>query len=194
MNRTGRNPQPGVLMAAILICAFLIGAVTVSAQSDIPVSIGQNVTGEVTADAPAVVYTIEVAAAQSITLQVLAITPGFTPTFRVSDPSGVVVLDTANPGTQTIAQGAPNLAGGVQYTIEVTSANGTPGQFLISVQPGAPLAPPQPLTPGQPLFGTVDAQDDAPGVFFQRMESDVLLVTVQRRRADFGSGDRAAGC
>ncbi len=169
--------QRWVLIAS-LIAIFLVGTLTISAQGT-PITIGENETGNVTDAGSAVSYTLTVAAPMSVNVQVLAITPGFAPNFRMIDPGGIVVLDTSNPGTQTIVQGTPNLSSPGAYTIEVRSANGATGQFLISVQPGAPLAPPQPLTPGLPLNGTVSPQNTRQAYSFSGLQTDVLLLTVR---------------
>ncbi len=156
----------------------LILSSAVSAQTATPIQIGENITGTLTDPALPTSFTVEVGAPQSINVQVLAITPELAPTFRVLDPGGIVILDTANPGTQTIAQGAPNLASVGTYTIEVTSANQTTGQFLISVQAGAPLASAQPLALGQPVSGTVSPQATRQAYSFPASATDVLLLTV----------------
>ncbi|MEO8393764.1 MAG: hypothetical protein ABI700_12305, partial [Chloroflexota bacterium] len=170
-----------------LICVFLVGVLAINAQAaPTPINIGENKTGEVTDASSAVEYAVTVAAPQSISIQVLAITPGFAPTFQVLDPGGIVVLDTANPGTLTIAQGSPSLSSPGSYTIAVKTSNGTPGQFLISVQAGAPLAPPTPLTPGQPLTGSVDAQNARLAYSFSGMTTDVLALVVRSSAPDSG--------
>jgi hypothetical protein len=170
-----------------LICVFLVGVLAVSAQAaPTPINIGENKTGEVTDANTPVQYAVAVGAPQSISIQVLAITPGFAPTFQVLDPGGIVVLDTANPGTLTIAQGTPSLSSPGSYTIEVKASNGTAGQFLISVQAGAPLAPPTPLTPGQPINDTVNPQTSRKAYSFSGSPSDVLALVVRSAAPDSG--------
>ncbi|MFN8452124.1 MAG: SH3 domain-containing protein [Anaerolineae bacterium] len=180
MRAAKRSLRRGLLSVLIFCFAILLGVVSVSAQTPAtPITIGENKTGSVTDPSVGVPFTLAVAAPQSVNIQVLAISLGFAPTFRVIDPGGIVVLDAANPGTQTVAQGSPNLSSPGAYTIEVFSANNTIGQFLISVQPGAPLAPPQPLTPGQPVNGTVNSQTTRQAYSFAGLSNDVLLLTVR---------------
>ena len=175
------------MVISVLVWLFLIGVIAVGAQAvTTPITLGENKTGSLADANSAALYSIEVGAPQSVIVLVLAVTPGFAPTFRVLDPGGVVVLDTANPGTQNIAQSAPNLSSSGTYTIEVRSANNSAGQFLISVQPGAPLTPGQALTPGTALNGSVDGQTTRQAYSFSGSASDVLLLTV---RVD----DREAG-
>ena len=89
------------LSVAMLLWAFLISTLTVSAQANAtPINVGENKAGEVVdLDVP-VRYSLTVGAPMSVNLQVLAITSGFAPNFRVLDPIGVVILDSANASTQ----------------------------------------------------------------------------------------------
>jgi uncharacterized protein YraI len=158
---------------------LLVGTLSVAAQGNpTPITIGENKTGSIDSVGTSTRYTLSVAAPMSVNIQILAISSGFAPNFRVVDPGGIVILDAANPGTQTIAQGSPNLSSPGSYTIEVFSANATSGQFLISVQPGAPLAPPQALSPGQPLNGAVNSQTSRQAFSFSGTPNDVLLLVV----------------
>ncbi|MBI1257292.1 MAG: SH3 domain-containing protein [Chloroflexi bacterium] len=171
----------------LLSCVFLFSVLAVSAQATpTPINVGENKTGEVTDASSAVAYAVAVGAPQSISVQVLAITPGFAPTFQVIDPGGIMILDTANPGTLTIAQGTPSLSSAGSYTIEVKSANGTTGQFLISVQAGAPLAPPTALTPGQPVNDTVNTQATRKAYSFSGSPTDVLALIVHSSTPNSG--------
>ncbi|MBK8019827.1 MAG: SH3 domain-containing protein [Chloroflexi bacterium] len=84
-------------------------------------------------------------------LQVLAITPGFAPAFRVlgaDDDS--VLFEVANADAQNIARGIVNLPAAT-YIVEVRSANNTPGQYLISPQPNAPLPTATPISTTVPM-------------------------------------------
>lgn len=162
-----------------LTFVFLLGAVTVSAQAAEPITIGENKTGQIVDAQTPARYSIQLASPMSIQVQVLAISQGLAPTFRVLDPSGVVILSATNPGTQTIVQGSPNLSTSGVYTIEVNSANGATGQFLLSVQAGAPLAPPQPLTPGVALNGSLNQQNSRLAYSFTGVPNDILLLLVR---------------
>ncbi len=167
-----------LLLITALLCAVLSGGVSAQ-ESATPVAVGENQSGQVTDTSGVALFTLTVAAPMSVNLQVLAITPGFAPTFRILDPNGVVVLDAANPGTQTIAQAMPDFSSPGTYIIEVRSANDAPGQFLISVQTGAPLAPPQPLSAAQPIEGVVSAQNTRQAYSFSGSSDDVLVLTVR---------------
>ncbi|MFN8561905.1 MAG: SH3 domain-containing protein [Anaerolineae bacterium] len=171
--------QSGFAIVA-LICLFLIGAIVVSAQTaPTPITIGENQIGTITDTTEGVQFSLSAAAPTSVEIQVLAISPGFAPMFRILDPTGIVVLDATGSSTQTIATGVPNLSSPGSYTIEVSSANGTPGQFLISVQPGTPLAPPPPLVLGETRSGSVDSDETREAYAFSASESEILLLTVR---------------
>ncbi len=159
--------------------ALVLGVVMVNAQAPTPINIGENQTAQIVDAQLPVRFTLSAASPLSVQLQVLAISPGLAPTFRVLDPGGVVILTAANSGTQTIVQGTPNLASPGAYTIEVSSANGATGQFLISAQAGAPLAPPQPLASGQPLNATLNALNARQAFSFAGSNSDIMLLLVR---------------
>ncbi len=180
LQQTRRRSASISITVVTFICLFFMGSLRLGAQAaGTPINIGENKTGQVLDAAVPVQYSVTVAAPMSINVQLLAITPGFAPDFRVLDPSGLIILDGGNPGTQTIVQGVPNLSSPGVYIIEVRSANNTPGQYLISVQPGAPLAPPQTLTPGFPLNGLVSAQTTRQAYSFSGTSSDVQLLSVR---------------
>ena len=75
---------------------------------------------------------------QVIDIQVLAITQGFAPALRLYAPSEVLIQSATNSAMATAAHlTGLELASGI-YRVEVASANGMPGQFVIGVQAGSP--------------------------------------------------------
>lgn len=162
----------------VLALLLLTGAVA-SAQGGTPLAIGENKAGAVDVAGAAVPFSVSVAAPQSVNIQVLAISQGFSPTFRVLDPNGLVVLDVPPSSIGTTAQGSPSLSSSGSYTVEVRGANNSTGQFLISLQPGAPLLPPEPLTLGQAVNGTVDPQTTRRAYSFSGSEEEGLLLSVR---------------
>ncbi|MEP7291640.1 MAG: SH3 domain-containing protein, partial [Chloroflexota bacterium] len=166
------------LFVVALSLLLLTGTGSVGAQETTPIGVGENKTGNLSDTSPEVSYSIAVGAPQSIQVQALAISVGLAPTFRVLDPGGVVVLDAANTGAQTIVQGSINLASPGAYVIAVRAANGASGQFLLSIQAGAPLAAPQMLTLGQALDGTLNGQTTRQAYAFSGSQSDALLLRV----------------
>lgn len=165
----------GIFALLIMLC---LGVVGVSAQAGTPLAVGQNATGETTATNAVARFTLQVTQPQTVVLQVLGITPGFAPSFTVIDPSGIQVQSVPNAGGPTTVQTPTSLSGIGAYTIEVTSASGVPGQFLISAQPGAPIQPPQPIQVGQSMTGQVSAAAVRQAYSFISVQTEVLLLTV----------------
>ena len=173
------NHRSRWLVVGVLICILLVGTLIVSAQSTpLSITIGQNQTDSLTDASSRVQFSIAVPVPQNINVQVLATSPGFAPAFRVLDPNNAVVLDVANSGAQSIIQQALTLSSFGKYILEVRSANDIAGQFTISVQPGAPLAPPIPLPLQQPVTATVDTQTTRQAFSFTALSTDALLLDV----------------
>jgi hypothetical protein len=167
-------------MIVMPIWILLFSALAVSAQGNTftPITIGENLTGEITAAAPSAGYAITVASPQAVQIQVFSITQGFAPSIQVFDPSGLVIQTALNPTGETAVQVMPLLTSAGQYQIVVQSANGQVGQFLISAQAGPALQPPQPLVVGQSLPGNVSSETPFQMYSFPGSETDVLLLTV----------------
>lgn len=172
------------MMKRFLFCAFLaafIGVLSIgsaAAQDAIPIAVAQNQTGEITADAPTTLYTLEVDAPQSVNIQLLAISPALTPTFHVTDPDGVLIFDAANPGTAGVVGGIVTLASTGTYIIEVSTVGETIGQFLLSVQMGEPLAEAVPLTMGEQVEGAVDGDQTRQAYSFSGLPDAPLFLTI----------------
>ena len=167
------------LVVGVLICILLAGAVIVSAQSTpLSISIGENQADSLTDASSRVEFSIAVPVPQNVSVQILATSPGFAPAFRVLDPNNAVVFDVPNSDAQSIVQEGLTLSSFGTYILEVRSANNTAGQFTISVQPGAPLAPPIPLPLQQPVTATVDTQTTRQAFSFTALSTDALLLDV----------------
>lgn len=151
-----------------------------SAQATIPVplNVGENQTGELTELQPVTTYLVPIPQPQSVNVAVFAITPGLAPTFRVVDPSGITLDAPSTLGTATAVQASPSFGAPGIYTIEVSSANGAFGQYLITLQPGEPLLPPEPLALGQPVTATLSPQAGRQAYTFAAVATDVLLISV----------------
>jgi hypothetical protein len=165
---------------AALICGLAMGVVAATAQADpIPIAIGENQIGELSDPAATALYSLTITSPQNVQVQALAISPGLAPMLRILDPLGIVVFDALNSGAQSTVQGAPFLASSGAYVIQVSSANGVAGQFLLSVQASALLTPPQPLVLGERVEGTVSSQQTRQGYTFSVTPSDGLLLNVE---------------
>ena len=81
-------------------CLFLLLVTSMSAafaQSDaIPIAIGQNVIGTLTAESPNASYAVTSSLGKSVTFQVLSISGGLLPRFQVYNPNGVAITDQGN--------------------------------------------------------------------------------------------------
>ncbi len=170
----------------ILLCTLLLMVVSVFAQpafaqagSVTPVSIGENKTGEITAATPTVVYMLAVIDPQLTSLQVIGLTPGFSPTLRVLTFGGVVQQTVQNLNNATLIQTTAGFTTAGQYLLEVAGANGSVGQFVLSVQGGPALPPPTALIVGLPV--TTSVEPEAPFQFFSFLASpsDVLMLTIK---------------
>ncbi|MDX2161940.1 MAG: SH3 domain-containing protein [bacterium] len=141
----------------MLVLALLIGALSVSAQSGIqPLELDENTTGTLTAAAPQIEYALLIDTPTRINVRVFAITPGLAPNVRVLDTAGTQLGATSNTGNQTAVQiQALNVPVGV-LRVQVSSANGQLGDFLINVEPEQQI-PPTPLPLGQIVNGQVSS-------------------------------------
>src|SRR5690349_13749397 len=104
----------------ISIAMLLMSVVAANAQTTTPtpINIGENQTGEITAAAAAVSYSVQISSPQTAIVQVLGITQGLAPTFRVFDPSGIVIHSAGNTTNQTSVQAALTLLSVGSYRIE----------------------------------------------------------------------------
>ena len=135
---------------AILMCLVLVGSV--SAQGSATINIGENKAAELTAALPSLTFAVNIPSPQVLTVQALSLTAGFAPTVRVANANGVILQTLSNAGGQTVVAAPVNFTAAGLYRIEVSSASGGPGQFILSGEPGQPLPPPPPLILGQPGF------------------------------------------
>lgn len=169
-----------LLIISMPVWVLLFGVLAVYAQGSVPtpIAIGENKTGEITAAAPVVSYSLTVTSAQNVQVETFGITSGFSPGFTVYDPANVVVQSALNTTNQTAVQAPLILSSPGTYRIDVQSSNGQVGQFLLSVQPGTALPPALPISPGQSLDGSVSAQTPIQIYAFASSQLDNLLLTV----------------
>ena len=167
-----------LLSVVLLLWALLISALTVSAQTTAtPLNVGENKIGEIADPNASALYTLTIGAPVSVNLQVLAITSGFVPRFRVLNAAGVEVVNAANSNGLATITGSVSFDGGT-YTIEVTGVNGSIGQFVLSLQPGAVLPEPTTLTVDQPVTATVGSQAPVLRYRFDTTSQGALSVRV----------------
>lgn len=169
------------LVTLLAVCAF--GAVTVRAQTEVPplisIIVGQNIPGEITTENPVQTFGLTAEAPTSVEVQVLAISQGFVPSFRVLDANGLVIQSVPNTEGQTTARATVSLTAPGQYLIEVQGANGATGQYLLSTLAGRPVAPPQPLVLGEAATGEVSEAEPLLAFTFSGLLDDFLFLTVE---------------
>ena len=181
-----RNRTKWLVILTLLLYGILVSVAPASAQA-IPVNIGENKTGELTAAVPSAEFVLTTPTAQNARIQVLAITPGFAPSFTVIDATnGIPVLTAGLAGNATIVQGDVALAANLSYIIQIQSANGVIGQFVLSVQQGSAIAPPTPLTLGQPVADEVNNQTQTKNYSFAADPTQILLLNVVSEDAESG--------
>ncbi len=165
----------------LFLCFLVAAPSAVRAQGGepTPIGVGENQIGELTAEAPVSSYSLALADVQVIDVEILSVTPGFAPAFTILDPSGLPLAVVSNATGDTAAR-APSLelvAG--SYRIDVQSANGQVGQFVIRVQAGEPPPPPTPLILGMALDAEVSAEAPRQRYLFTGAETVAVLVYVQ---------------
>lgn len=182
----GKKRTKWLVLICSLTCMLLVGLVPISAQAA-SISIGENRTGEVSAASPAAEFTLTSPELRSARVQVLAISAGFAPFFTVIDATnGVPVLEVGVSGEATIVQGDVTLAAGATYIIQVQSANGVFGQFVLSVQQGPPVQPARPLTIGQPVAQTISGDSRGHQYSFAADPVEILVLSVTSDEAESG--------
>lgn len=170
----------------VIICALLLMTLPALAQdtsttvlTETTIAMGEIKTGEVTAAISAPRMVFQAATPQTLAVQVLGTTPGFSPIFRVIDPDGITIASVPNPTNQTISLANLNLTSAGAYTIEVQNALGTPGSFVITVQAGSPTPIATPLTLGQEVSASVYLSQSVQLYTFGSSATEILLLTVR---------------
>jgi hypothetical protein len=156
-----------------------LSVLSVRAQSaPVPLQLDENQTGTLTAAAPTVRYALLIDQPSVISARVFAITPGMAPSVRVLDIANTVIAEAPNAASATAVQtGAISVTVGV-YQIDVGSANGILGDFLINVESDE-LAPPQALPGGTIIDGEVSSGSTREAYAFSGTAANGLLLFVR---------------
>ncbi len=120
-----------------------------------PIGIGQNLTGMVNSPEAGQLFRLETDMPQAVSLQLLSQTPGFAPSFRLMDGNGLTLQAAANAAGLSLLDSQLPLPSGDLY-LEVGSANGAVGQFMLAIQTSLFATGPSPLALGQAQTGRVD--------------------------------------
>jgi Bacterial SH3 domain len=141
-------------------------------------NLGENTQGTLNATTPSQSYTLVILEPQTANFQVLALAQSFQPSLTVLDPSGIAIHTSTMGAVSSVLQASVPLSVPGAYTVIVSASTATTGQYVLSVQPGAPAAPPIPLTLGQPVAASVSTQDPLRSYSFSASATDVLWVNV----------------
>ncbi len=166
----------------VMLFSFLlvsVGFAPAAAQAVVPITVGQNVQGELSQQQPSIEFDLTTNTPQFVTIQVLGLTPGLAPAFSVIAPSGVVVHTNENPGDANIVESTVNLTETGAYAIIVQRGSAAFGQFVLTVQTGAPATPPIPINLGQAITDAVDAQTSLRSYGFAASPNEVIVLNVQ---------------
>lgn len=167
------------LVVMLAVCALAPLSVSAQIETVIPIEIGQNISGEITAESPTQIFNLNVSVPTVIEVQVLALNPQFLPAFSVVDALGVTIQRVENSGAETTLRQNISLSTPGDYQIEIRGANGTSGQFVLSVQFGAALEPPQPLVLGQASVVEISPDQPRKAFSFSGLSSDFLFLSVE---------------
>jgi uncharacterized protein YraI len=146
----------GVLLTAVLIAVILFSMVPVaSVSAQEPVVLDENKLGTIGPANPQPSYIFTAPGPQSVEIEVLGIAQGMAPQFTVLNQAGALVQAVGNPALQGTVSGVVDLAQPGAYTVQVQSANGVQGQFVLTIRNAAPAVPPTPLLENQPVTGAL---------------------------------------
>ncbi len=166
----------------VILLMLLLTAVSITAQADVvPVEVGQNVTGEVSAALPVSMFGINVRTPQTLQIQVLTIGSGLAPAFRIIDSSGLVLQSVDNSAGRSTVAGTVAVSTPGQYRIEISGTFGTTGAFLLSIQEGEPLEAPEPLQPGEAITSNVSDQQSRQAFIVAGNPTTFQLLTAEAR-------------
>ena len=113
---------------------FLSLLIYIPVQAQSILSYGAGMTGAISATSPVAIYTFQGEAGDSVTVQVIGLTPGLQPAISLNSLTGAQ-LGSSNSDTTNLASASARLnvtlAESGIHTIIVASLNGSPGDFAI---------------------------------------------------------------
>ena len=135
---------------AILLSLLLL--LSVPAQAQQLLTYGTGATGTLSAATPVVLYTFQGDANDAITLQVLALSGDLQPVISLNSGTGAQVAASSSDASNPLANSArlnTTLPDTGTYTVIVTSASGSSGDYAIRLD-GAAIAQQPDVIPGTP--------------------------------------------
>ena len=175
-----------IQIGCFFVCLSLLLCGAVLAQGEgTPIQIGDNAFGELTADANVARYTLTATGGETARIQVLALSTGFVPRFRVVNPAGIEILTVPNPDGLNILTGSASFADAGDYLIEIQGENNTVGEFALSLQPGAALPEAVELVIDQLVSDVVSSQTPV-RVYHFNTTAETLVLTILSDEANAG--------
>lgn len=152
--------RSGLFTMTALIVIWVLGFSSPALAQEAPpqlVDPSANTLGSITATAPTAQFMIANTASQLVTIQVLGISPGFAPSFRVLNPGAAVILEVGNSKGESSASGQAVFAITGAYMIEVSGEGGSGGEFVLTLQQASIPAPVE-LVSGEVVSAVVNSE------------------------------------
>lgn len=170
----------------VLVWLFALPTVLFAQSEPVPIQIGRNAAGTLSADSPTARYILSASGGETATIQVLSLSLDFVPRFRIINPDGIDILVVPNPEALASVSANASFSDAGNYLIEVSGENNTTGQFVLSLQPGATLPPAIELVAGQPIRDSVGR--DAPvRVYHFRTTAAADILIIRSETPDTGT-------
>lgn len=144
----------GKFVVFLLIVTLVLQMLPTAYAQD-EVVVGQDKVGEISVVNPSPSYIFNAQANQQVTIRVSAVASPVVPQFTIFNGNGVLVQAVGNPTLSNSVEGIVTFALAGVYNIQVSSADGSAGQFVLSVLSTQPAIPPTPLLPNRPVEGTL---------------------------------------
>jgi hypothetical protein len=167
------------LIRQVIAALFMLLLCLPALAQEQAIALGENKAGSLSAAQPIARYVLNVTEPRLATFQVLGLSQTFSPALRIISPAGVMVQQAAAASGISVVQASAALTTAGQYALEVSSAGGAAGDFVLSAQQGPALPPPTPMMVGQVLSGVVDAQTPISFYTFLPTPLTALHVVVQ---------------
>lgn len=177
MNRinVGQKTRTMLYIAWLSLVVLLVTPLNAQPPAQ-PIDLGTEITGEVSLANIAPAFSFTVDGAQTVNVQVRALTEGFAPAFRVLDANGLLVQDIGNPSNAPGIEALVQLTQPGSYIVQVQSANGAAGQFTLLVAAGE--TPPQTLNVDEAIDAEVGPETTERRYTFTADDNDALQLAV----------------
>lgn len=174
-----------VILLRLMVMLGLLLMFVLQAAAQAPIAYGDGVSGSISAAAPLAFYPFTGTDGDLVTVQVIALTPGFSPSVSLNAPNQQQLAfnsgDPFSPGVARISLRLPQT--GV-FTLLVSSNDGTPGDFALRLD-GESTPDPTPIDEASPANALLGA--DSNSVFYSVIGNPdaPLNVTVSTSSSSF---------